>query len=129
MTPQSGITLVTEFSFSCVNWQDDDLPMHYEFIYFTNSDLLNVVYKGSQPSQHTKLPLGEREKNFTMDFRVRVADMFGAFTEVKTPVQVSTRAIEPLNAQVLRIKKLSGKLREVVQIKLLEKVKREFFWY
>ena len=26
--------------------------------------------------------------------------------------------MEPLNAQVLRIKKLSGKLREVVQIKL-----------
>lgn len=89
VTPQSGITLVTEFSFSCVNWQDEDLPMQYEFIYFTNSDLLNVVYKGSQPSQHTKLPLGEREQNFTIDLRVRVADMFGAFTEVMTPVQVS----------------------------------------
>ena len=86
--PQSGITLVTEFTFTCANWQDTDLPLQYEFIYFTNGDLLNVVYKGHKNSKDTKLPVGEKTNDFTIDFRARVADMFGAFTEVKVPVQV-----------------------------------------
>ena len=88
VSPQSGITLVTEFTFTCSNWQDEDLPLQYEFVYFTNKDLLNVVYKGQQSSKFTKLPVGDKANNFTIDFRVRVADMFGAFIEVKTPVQV-----------------------------------------
>ena len=88
VNPQSGITLVTEFTFSCSNWQDADLPLQYEFIYFSNNDLLNVVYKGQQSSKFTKLPVGDKANNLTIDFRVRVADMFGAFIEVKTPVQV-----------------------------------------
>lgn len=84
----SGVTLTTEFTFTCTDWQDTDLPLQYEFVYFTDNNLLNVVYKGVQSSKETKLPAGEKTNNFTIDFRVRVADMFGAFTEVMTPVQV-----------------------------------------
>ena len=47
-----------------------------------------MVYKGQQSSKFTKLPVGDKANNLTIDFRVRVADMFGAFIEVKTPVQV-----------------------------------------
>ena len=88
VNPQSGITLVTEFTIACANWQDDDLPLQYEFSYVRNGDLLNVVYKGFKDNKVTKLPAGEKANNFTIDFRVRVADSFGAFTEVRTPVQV-----------------------------------------
>ena len=88
VNPLSGVTLATEFTFTCSGWQDADLPLQYEFVYVTNNNLLNVVYKGVQTSKETKLPAGERTNNFTIDFRVRVADMFGAFTEVRTPVQV-----------------------------------------
>ena len=88
MDPQSGITLVTEFTVACAHWQDSDLPLHYEFSYVRNGDLLNVVYKGFKDSKAIKLPAGEKANNFTIDFRVRVADSFGAFTEVRTPVQV-----------------------------------------
>ena len=60
----------------------------YEFIYLSDNDLLNVAYKGAKTSLTTKLPAGERKNNFTIDFRVRVADNLGAYTEVRTPVQV-----------------------------------------
>ena len=87
--PLSGITLETTFTFTCSAWKDPDRPLRYEFIYFTtDDDALNVVYKGVKSSQETKLPAGEKTNNFTIDFRVRVADMFGVFIEVKTPVQV-----------------------------------------
>lgn len=92
VSPQSGVTLATEFTFTCANWQDADLPLQYEFIYFRNSDLLNVVYKGSKHTKEAKLPVGDKANNYTIDFRVRVGDMFRAFTEVKVSVQVSNRA-------------------------------------
>ena len=90
VSPLSGITLETIFTFTCSDWQDHDSPLRYEFIYFTGKDSLNVAYKGVTSSKDTKLPAGEKTNNFTIDFRVRVTDAFGAFTEVKTPVQVRT---------------------------------------
>ena len=86
--PLSGITVETTFTFRCSGWKDPDRPLQYEFIYFTSNNRLNVVYKGVQPGTKTKLPAGEKTNNFTIDFRVRVADVFGAFTLVKIPVQV-----------------------------------------
>ena len=84
----SGVALITEFTFVCDNWQDPDLQLQYEFIYLANNDIQNVAYKGAKTSLTTKLPAGEKENNFTIDFRVRVADILGAYTEVRTPVQV-----------------------------------------
>ena len=84
----SGVALITEFTFACDNWQDPDLHLRYEFIYLADNNLLNVAYKGIKTSIITKLPAGERKNNFTIDFRVRVINMWGVFTEVKTPVQV-----------------------------------------
>lgn len=87
--PLSGITLETAFSFTCSGWKDPDRPLQFEFIYFnTEDDVLNVVYKGIKSSVETKLPAGTKPNNFTIDFRVRVDDVYGAYTEVKIPVQV-----------------------------------------
>ena len=84
----SGVALITEFFFVCDNWQDPDFQLQYEFTYLANNDIQNVAYKGVKTSLTTKLPAGEKENNFTIDFRVRVADILGAYTEVRTPVQV-----------------------------------------
>ena len=88
VSPTSGVSLITEFTFTCMNWQDSDLRLQYEFVYVTNKYILNVAYKGVKTSVTTKLPAGESKNNFTIDFRVRVADILGAYTEVRTPVQV-----------------------------------------
>ena len=89
MKPQSGITLKTTFTFTCSGWEDPDRPLQFEFIYFTTeNNVLNVVYKGTKSRQETKLPAGAKANNFAIDFRVRVADVFGTHTEVKIPVQV-----------------------------------------
>ena len=88
VSPAFGVTLTTEFTFACTDWQDPDLPLQYEFIYFTDNELQNVVYQGVQTSKQTNLPAGYEANNFTIDFRVRVTDMHGAFTEVNIPVQV-----------------------------------------
>ena len=88
VSPLSGVILTTEFTFTCTDWQDADLPLQYEFVYFTNNNLRNVVYKGVKSSKETTLPAGEESENFTIDFRVRIADLFGAFSEVITPIQV-----------------------------------------
>ena len=87
-SPLSGTTLETTFTFTCSGWKDPDRPLQYEFIYVTDDDVVNVVYKGMKSSKKTKLPAGEKTNNFTIDFRVRVGDMFGAFAEVRIPVQV-----------------------------------------
>ena len=88
MTPLSGRTLETTFTFACNGWEDPDLPLPYSFIYFTGDGFPTVLYKGMESSKKTKLPVGHKIKKFTIDFRVRVADMFVAYTEVITPVQV-----------------------------------------
>ena len=88
VTPLSGRTLETTFIFDCSGWEDQDRPLQYSFIYFTDDDFPYVVHKGMESRKKTKLPAGKKINNFTIDFRVRVADMFGAFTEVRTPVQV-----------------------------------------
>ena len=88
VSPISGVTLITKFTFTCTNWQDPDLPLQYEFVYLADNNILNVAYKGFKSSLTTKLPAGEKDNNFTIDFRVRVADILGAYTEVKSPVQV-----------------------------------------
>ena len=88
VSPTSGVTLTTEFTFMCMNWRDPDLQLQYEFIYFTYDNLLNVAYKGVKTIVTTKLRAGVKKNNFTIDFRVRVTDILGAYTEVKTPVQV-----------------------------------------
>ena len=88
VSPTSGVTLTTEFTFTCTNWQDPDLPLQYEFVYLTDNNILNVAYKGVKTSITTKLPAGEKKNNFTIDFRVRVADILGAHIEVRSPVQV-----------------------------------------
>ena len=88
VSPASGVTLITEFIFTCMKWQDPDLQLQYEFIYFTKDNLLIVAFKGVKTSVTTKLPAGDRKNNFTIDFRVRVTNMVGAFIEVRTPVQV-----------------------------------------
>ena len=88
VSPVSGVTLATEFTFTCMNWQDSDLQLQYEYIYLTDNNLLNVAYRGVKTSVTTKLPAGEKKNNFTIDFRVRVTNMLGVFTEVRTPVQV-----------------------------------------
>ena len=93
VTPLSGRTLETTFTFACSGWVYPDRPLQYSFIYFIDDVFPNVVYKGMERSIKTTLPAGQQIKNFTIDFRVRVADMFGAFTEVRTPVQVWNECI------------------------------------
>ena len=90
----SGVALITEFTFACDNWQDPDPQLQYEFIYLTSNDLLNVAYKGVKTSVTIKLPAGEKKNNFTIDFRVRVIDMLGVFTEVRIPLQVRNEKAE-----------------------------------
>ena len=88
VSPTSGVTLTTEFKFTCMDWQDPDLQLQYAFLYLTSNNLFYVTYKGVKSSVTTKLPIGDKKNNFTIDFRVRVINMLGVFTEVRTPVQV-----------------------------------------
>ncbi|PFX34823.1 Polycystic kidney disease protein 1-like 2 [Stylophora pistillata] len=97
VSPTSGVSLITEFTFKCFYWQDLGVQLQYEFIYLTNNNLLNVAYKGVKTSIITKLPAGEKKNNFSIDFRVRVTNMVGVFTEVRTPVQVLEPSIEKEN--------------------------------
>ena len=92
VSPRSGTSLKTEFRIICSGWVDAEVPLQYEFIYFATEEFPSVVYVGQRGRLVTHLPAGEAIKNFTVDFRVRVHDVMGAFTEIKTPTQVSNRA-------------------------------------
>ena len=100
VSPTSGVALITEFTFACDSWQDPDLQLQFEYIYLTDNNLLNVAYKGVKTSLTIKLPAGEKKSNFTIDFRVRVADVLGVYTEVKTPVQVRNRNVKETSLRI-----------------------------
>ena len=43
ITPPSGISLETNFSLSCSNWESDNTPLSYQFQYRLENGLYNVI--------------------------------------------------------------------------------------
>ena len=90
ITPPSGISLETNFSLSCSNWESDNTPLSYQFQYRLENGLYNVLYRGVNNNITTSwIPPGISTDNFTVKVIATVTDDFGiSASPVSLKVQV-----------------------------------------
>ena len=97
ISPQRGITLSTQFTFSCSRWIDDDLPLEYQFSTGRHMDASRrdrvIIYRGFQNRYVAdSLPAGSANNNYTIYVFAKVSDRFGGETEV----EIQPLVVEPL---------------------------------
>ena len=90
ITPPSGISLETNFSLSCSNWESDNTPLSYQFQYRLENGLYNVLYRGVNNNITTSwIPPGISTDNFTVKVIATVTYNFGiSASPVSLKVQV-----------------------------------------
>ena len=89
ITPPSGISLETNFSLSCSNWESDNTPLSYQFQYRLENGLYNVLYRGANNKTTSWIPPGNSTDNFTVKVNATVTDNFGiSASPVSLKVQV-----------------------------------------
>jgi hypothetical protein len=90
ISPAEGEELTTLFSFSCARWQDDDLPLQYQFSYLTftgNKLTMRSIAETSFTS--LTLPAGENSRG---NFIQGIADVFDSYlANVSSSVMVKVR--------------------------------------
>ena len=84
----SGLADLTNFTFNCHGWKDDDTPLTYEFNYRNSYGLLTMIYFGLKNAVTTKLPVGDPDKDFISTVVVRVFDSLRAFVQFEFDVKV-----------------------------------------
>lgn len=84
----SGYSDETTFSFKCEGWSDKDLPLSYEFQYRTSYGVMSQLYDGITPVFSTKLPVGDHQNNFILDFQVKIFDSHRTYNTTRVDVQV-----------------------------------------
>ena len=89
VTPSTGISLETEFNFSCDNWKSDAKPLTYQFQYQLENGLFSIIYHGTNESIISRLLTGNSSNMFAVKLVVVVADTNGASTpDILLHVQV-----------------------------------------
>ena len=93
--PNEGIVLETKFNITCIGYQDEDLPLSYQ--YFTlnprtetvgtvTRKLLHHGYDATSPPVY--LSAGLEDNDFTLSLMVVVSDRYGASSQVDLSVIV-----------------------------------------
>ena len=90
LAPSSGLALVTDFAFRCVNWVDDDLPLYYEFRSQVHGEATRTPLADTQhdPSYVSQLPMGSPAHNYTVIGWADVIDAYAGTTQAKQEVLV-----------------------------------------
>ena len=88
--PISGTMLSTLFEFSASRWQDEDLPISYEYAYeiSTASPFSVMQSKSELPICYSVLPAGVGDENTDVTVRVQVFDNLNANSIGTTSVSV-----------------------------------------
>ncbi|XP_078349560.1 polycystin-1-like protein 2 isoform X5 [Oculina patagonica] len=79
VSPEVGYAVTTEFYVYCEGWDDEDLPLSYEFKYHTNTGGV-VMQKGLSPNATTRLPLGNPLHDYAIALEIQIIDSLGAAT-------------------------------------------------
>ena len=88
VTPRVGYVLMTKFTFRCFNWMDPDEPLSYQILFSRQQNDQTILYYGGKAEVVEGLPLGNSNRNFTLDIEIRVSDRLGATTKIRLSVQV-----------------------------------------
>ena len=97
--PPVGKPLDPMFTLTCTEFEDDEKPFHYEFLYSTstNGKDKNTLGIGLEESRSDiTLPSGLQENEFNITLYARVSDRLGASTVVKfeSPITVNSSVAE-----------------------------------
>ena len=69
-------------------WQDEDVPLRYEYVYFNDQGAESLFFFGVTEQSAGKLPLGDEKNNFTIGMEIRIIDAFDATAVVNFTVKV-----------------------------------------
>lgn len=86
---KEGEAWLTYFTFTCLGWEDQNLPLSYKFRYYTSSGIVMVFFSGKSPSARAKLPVGNKEDNYRLNIQIQVSDSIGSEGVVEMSVKVS----------------------------------------
>ncbi|XP_022798738.1 uncharacterized protein LOC111336838 [Stylophora pistillata] len=79
-----GVSLETEFTFKCFDWQDTSLPLTYEFSLGEEP----ISYGTSPSSVSTVLPAGSPENDFQLQVTIVIKNSVGVAVEQKLSIKV-----------------------------------------
>ena len=92
ISPPIGLATVTNFNFTCKNWDDPDGPIKFSFSYEINGVrsvfLDHTVNPGESFVLISDLPIGNSKRDNLLDVYVVIEDKYGGATEVHRPVTV-----------------------------------------
>lgn len=86
---EEGEAMETLFTFTCEGWEDEDVPLRYEFVYFNDQGAESLFFFGISNVAQGKLPIGDEKNNFTTRMEVRIIDVFDATAKVTLYLKVS----------------------------------------
>lgn len=85
-----GKVLVTNFTFTCFDWVDDDSDLVYQFGYSSSTGAYEILQESTQRYLRTnKLPLGDSKKENVVQVDIYVKDKWGGFDNRSVKVKVS----------------------------------------
>lgn len=87
VAPMEGEAISTDFSITCLGWQDADQPLTYEFRYRGKYGLV-IIQTGSLDKVTTKLPVGDAAEDYALVLEAMVGDSFKDFTTTRLLVMV-----------------------------------------
>jgi hypothetical protein len=91
VTPTAGEEVVDLFVFGCTQWQDDDLPISYQFSYRSVSGNAVIMKSVSQATFASfALPAGAAENAYQVTCLADILDHLNAYTTQSVNVQVTT---------------------------------------
>ena len=94
VSPTAGVTLSTLFTFIASQWLDDQLPLSYEFAYYSTSQLYQVIRSKSELTFTTsQLPSGSAQAGYVLQTATKIFDDFGANTTVTFPISVNSTSL------------------------------------
>ena len=79
-----GVSLETEFTFKCFDWQDTNLPLKYEFALGEEP----MSYGTSPSSVSTVLPAGSPNEDFHQQVTIVIKNAVGVSVVEKLPIKV-----------------------------------------
>ena len=77
VTPSHGTATITEFTFYCEDFVDEDMPLRFQFAYVSNLGTLMVLQNSESNTLTTTLPLGEKERLYMVHLIVQIFDSQG----------------------------------------------------
>ena len=85
--PKEGSAILTDFYIDCLGFYDTDTPIRYAFKY-TFSHSMIIIQDGTVGNVTTKLPLGDRSKDYERVLQLQIIDAYGEFSTVLITIKV-----------------------------------------